>query len=308
MSEEPKIPEEQPADKNLHPDNLNVDKVSESSAEVNNNKSEPADEKPETNHPEEEINDMEIHHHPHIHHQKKWKEYLFEFLMLFLAITAGFFVENQREHFIESKREKEYVRSLCDDLKADTMVIERTIREKEWALAKLDSLATILDSSAVKQNNELVYYFERFLTKNDVFTAQDVTYRQLLNSGNFRYFKKMALYKKISGYYNLYERYNILIEAEFGNPKTLIEIESRLFDGTDLNTLYNPSGRDFYSLFKRPDRKFKLVNPDKEYLNRLKITTGATSYSVGGSIPFLGWLKGMATELLVELESEYNLE
>src|SRR5687767_10212194 len=30
---------------------------------------------------------MEIHHHPHVHHTKKWKSYLFEFLMLFLAIT-----------------------------------------------------------------------------------------------------------------------------------------------------------------------------------------------------------------------------
>ena len=34
--------------------------------------------------------EMEVHHHPHVHHSKKWKDYLFEFLMLFLAVTAGF--------------------------------------------------------------------------------------------------------------------------------------------------------------------------------------------------------------------------
>ena len=39
---------------------------------------------------------MEVHHHGHVHADKKWKEYLFQFLMLFLAITLGFFVENLR--------------------------------------------------------------------------------------------------------------------------------------------------------------------------------------------------------------------
>jgi hypothetical protein len=47
---------------------------------------------------------MEVHHSSHVQHSKKWKDYLYEFLMLFLAVTAGFFVENQREHFIENKR------------------------------------------------------------------------------------------------------------------------------------------------------------------------------------------------------------
>jgi len=28
--------------------------------------------------------DMEVHHHGHVHEKKKWKEYLFQFLMLFL--------------------------------------------------------------------------------------------------------------------------------------------------------------------------------------------------------------------------------
>jgi hypothetical protein len=28
--------------------------------------------------------EMEVHHHGHVHEKKKWKEYLFQFLMLFL--------------------------------------------------------------------------------------------------------------------------------------------------------------------------------------------------------------------------------
>ena len=51
--------------------------------------------------------DMEVHHHGHVHEKKKWKDYLFQFLMLFLAVTLGFFVENQREHYIENQRAKQ---------------------------------------------------------------------------------------------------------------------------------------------------------------------------------------------------------
>jgi len=40
---------------------------------------------------------MEVHHHPDLHHKpKKWKEYFLEFLMIFLAVTLGFFAESYR--------------------------------------------------------------------------------------------------------------------------------------------------------------------------------------------------------------------
>lgn len=45
---------------------------------------------------------MEVYHHPDIHHKKKnFKEYFFEFLMIFPALTMGFITENVREHFTE---------------------------------------------------------------------------------------------------------------------------------------------------------------------------------------------------------------
>ena len=53
---------------------------------------------------------MEVHHHPDNHHNsKKWKEYFSEFLMIFLAVTLGFFAENIREHLTNSAKEKEYI-------------------------------------------------------------------------------------------------------------------------------------------------------------------------------------------------------
>jgi hypothetical protein len=57
---------------------------------------------------------MEVHHHAHSS-RKKWTHYLWEFLMLFLAVTAGYFVENQREHYIEHKRARQYASTMLED-------------------------------------------------------------------------------------------------------------------------------------------------------------------------------------------------
>src|SRR5579872_7393572 len=61
---------------------------------------------------------MEVHHHPDVHHKrKKFKEYFFEFLMIFLAVTLGFFAENFREQISDSHHEKEYAKELYAELK-----------------------------------------------------------------------------------------------------------------------------------------------------------------------------------------------
>ena len=50
---------------------------------------------------------MEVHHHPHVE-KKKFKEYFLEFLMIFFAVTLGFFAENIRETLTERHNAKEY--------------------------------------------------------------------------------------------------------------------------------------------------------------------------------------------------------
>ena len=59
---------------------------------------------------------MEVHHHPNVE-KKKFREYFLEFLMIFLAVTMGFFAENIREYFAEKKTVKEYLENFQDELK-----------------------------------------------------------------------------------------------------------------------------------------------------------------------------------------------
>jgi hypothetical protein len=62
---------------------------------------------------------MEVHHHAHHGGKKNWKSYIWEFVMLFLAVFCGFLAEWRLEQVIENHREEEYVHSMVEDINAD---------------------------------------------------------------------------------------------------------------------------------------------------------------------------------------------
>jgi hypothetical protein len=62
---------------------------------------------------------MEVHHPHHPTHKKKWSEYIIEFMMLFAAVTLGFFAENVREHKIMIERKDQNLFYILQDLKQD---------------------------------------------------------------------------------------------------------------------------------------------------------------------------------------------
>ena len=103
---------------------------------------------------------MEIHHPHKPHHPKAWNEYIFEGLMIFVAVTLGFFAEQLRERVVETHREKEYMQSLLNDFRIDTFTLQRTIDEKRWIIAKFDSVQKILQSGELAKNNGFIYYVE----------------------------------------------------------------------------------------------------------------------------------------------------
>ncbi|MFM7015892.1 hypothetical protein, partial [Flavobacterium sp.] len=68
---------------------------------------------------------MEVHH--HAHPPKKVSEYFTEFIMLFAAVTLGFFAENLREHQIEKHREIQYLKNIHLDLERDILEIDKIV-------------------------------------------------------------------------------------------------------------------------------------------------------------------------------------
>jgi hypothetical protein len=250
---------------------------------------------------------MDIHaHHLHKAPGQKFWHYFFEFLMLFLAVTIGFFVENQREKFIENQREKEYALSLYDDLKNDTANIQRTINEKIWIGAKYDSALKIMESNRIDENNQFIYYITRYLSFNDAFTSQDVTYQQLRSSGSFRYFDNIEFYKKIAGYYNLYNRYQMYDKYGFIADDSFPELISNLFNLTDLNTIRVGGHYTFYDL-KRPADKLHPIIRNEKYIKLLEIKFASARDAAAGNIMFLNWLKTSSVDLIKEIRNEYDI-
>ena len=87
---------------------------------------------------------MEVHH--HTHHPKKISEYFTEFLMLFLAVTLGFFAENVREHQIEKEREIQLMKSMVADLNKNEILLKTQFDALTVRKISCDSLAYLLNS------------------------------------------------------------------------------------------------------------------------------------------------------------------
>jgi hypothetical protein len=133
---------------------------------------------------------MEVHHHPHVE-KKNFKEYFLEFLMIFLAVTLGFFAENIREHINESAQGKQYIQSLVEDLESDTARMNDIIQFDEVKITALNSMYQCYDTvtnnlKATSCIGELIKYSK----VNRPFILNDRTITQLANAGGYRLLKK----------------------------------------------------------------------------------------------------------------------
>lgn len=106
--------------------------------------------------------------------------------MLFLAVFAGFLAENEREHFIENNRERQYIASLIDDLKLDSSVLDRDISYRLTTEARFDTLIPLLKSANPNSSGAHIYYLARLGSRKNHWSYNDRTIQQLRNSGNFR--------------------------------------------------------------------------------------------------------------------------
>ena len=139
---------------------------------------------------------MEVHHHSH--HPKKWKEYITEFLMLFLAVSLGFMAENIREHQIEKQREIAYLKNVHEDLKLDLINIDNVFNSNTIRLQAMDTLFTIINNNTI--TNEDVYYYIRNLALRATFESSHVGLDQIKSAGGLRMVKNPEIISGIQEY------------------------------------------------------------------------------------------------------------
>jgi len=249
---------------------------------------------------------MEVHHHSPTP-GKKWAHYFWEFFMLFLAVTLGFLVENQREHYIEHKREVEYVRTMIEDLKEDTGSFKQLIQINLVANEKIDTLITLLKGKERNTFAKKIYYMARTIPLLDEDLAvQNKTFEQLKGSGGLRLIRNIQTQNKIGAYY----QNNKFIETgftpmQFENRRDLFQAFDELFDAAIMQEIMR-SPREMPTSI--PDNQFKLLSDDPKVINRF-----CTRYHVMYSTKkvtsnFAKYLSNEASELIKYLTKEYHLE
>jgi len=198
MNQEQQIPQEK-----HEPDNAGTDKDEPVGQAKSNKGSAPSQSQPSAEHQtsnlKPEITSMEVHKHPHhVTHKKKWGEYFLEFLMIFLAVTLGFFAENIRERITESHREKEFAQQLYSELKTDSTVVAEKILERKRKENSMDYVAAYFKDSVLDNLPERFYpllTMDLYLINRFAFEPKDGILSQLRNSGSLRYFKSVHLQK-----------------------------------------------------------------------------------------------------------------
>lgn len=172
---------------------------------------------------------MEVHHHTHTS-RKKWAHYFWEFLMLFLAVTLGFFVENQREHYIEHKRAKQYASFLRSDLVNDTTNLSERIRYINSGIKGLDSLIFLLKSFNPDTFAEKIYSLPTYAFPQPIFTPNNSTIEQLKSSGSLRYFRDTSIIRNFSSYDNEIQNIKTVEERNFYITESIRKFLTQFLD------------------------------------------------------------------------------
>lgn len=252
---------------------------------------------------------MEVHTHTHTSDpdshggRKKWMNYLWEFLMLFLAITLGFFVENQREHMVEHKREVQFIKSYISDLKKDVVLLDSLLRKREDRKIQIDSINYILRLPDPDIYGGQLYYYTRYLPRPYVYIPNDATIQQLKSSGNLRLIESQEIKDTILAY-----------DQQFRFMETIRIREDQLIQRifNYLNEFFDPAVFDQMNVydieFTRPSGSPKLLTKDKKKIMGL---LSELQYLRTVNLGEIGWFKkrkAQAESTLSFVQNEYHLK
>jgi hypothetical protein len=254
---------------------------------------------------------MEVHHHPHVE-KKKFKEYFLEFVMIFLAVTLGFFAEGLREHMGDKAKEKEYLSNMFEELKYDTAQYHATLN-------KINFLNPVLDSCYINVKQADKYNYVLQAKWNTPVNEVKVIYKpalptinQLKSSGNLRLIEEKAIAAKIMEYETfidgIYQDHYAGVDAA---THKIFSLEDELCDYTDFNAKLgenmkhingqlNAEGSELYDM--------PILIKDPEKLNALAnsfVNSKANNY---GYATGLNNAIKIATELLKLLNDKYHFK
>ncbi len=247
---------------------------------------------------------MEVRHHSHTA-RKKWTHYFWEFLMLFLAVTLGFFVENQREHYIEKKRENQYVAQLYKELKFDTLAFSEMSGVMQQQLKYYDSVSLLFQQQVSFTDDEFVRIARNLLEYYNPWNIS-TTFQQMKSAGSLRYIHNVDLSAALSDYYDIHIP-KLLTFFGYINEKVHTQIEPFFANHFDLSVtqFFFVSKPDTLSLPANLRYYDRTENSDLLIKNYYKLYYNGVHFICHGVIKYV---KEKAIELIKDLQKEYHLK
>lgn len=245
---------------------------------------------------------MEVHAHTHTE-RKKWKHYLWEFIMLFLAVFCGFLAEYQLEHKIEKDRERQYIRSFAEDLAIDISEIDRQMDLCSIYVNVADSLNLLLAHPQRDKFAVDIYYFLRFIHRSRPFTANDRTIVQLRNAGGMRLVSHKNVSDSMINYYKDVDFIKWLFEEQSELKRSLRPQFDKILYAQDFSKVIDERNQVI-----RPAEVLKLKPVDNDSVNSLMIIIENIKGMNKGTRFRLADLKQKAINIRKYIIEEYHLE
>ena len=252
---------------------------------------------------------MEVHAHSHTA-RKKWTHYFWEFLMLFLAVSLGFYAENLREGILHKKEVKTHMHSLIADLETDIILFDSVIDQNTYGSQMADSLIELLHSDIT--NTTDIYYAARTVTANlGYYYSNSKSFDQLKSSGLLRYIKSKVLLDSIGTYYVSFQwlaNQNDLLRLKMDEVH---KGNTRLFDSYVFKEMMNIGLTAFggrRTIINKPSMKPVLLSADVKNINTVSLNyhyySSTTKFYQRTAIT----LRNRAVRLIEIIKKEYGFE
>ncbi len=244
---------------------------------------------------------MEVHAHSHTP-RNKWTHYLWEFIMLFLAVFCGFLAEYKLEQTIEHHKEKQFIQSFIEDLKTDTATVKRNILFRKQKGEQMDSLMLLLNSQKIKGNESDLYYLGRMLVRSNRLQTADGTITQLKSSGSLRLIRNEQVVDSMMAYQKLVEIIMLNQDDDRIERRAADPLLSRIFNPFIFDKMVAIDG------IHRPDNNPTLRSYDPNLFLDLAYQIGqikGSNFSIESRMKIL---YKKANDLIALLQKEYHLE
>ena len=225
--------------------------------------------------------------------------------MIFLAVSLGFMAESLRENIGDREKERQYIVSLVNDLKADTANLNNAIDSN---IVKKDSLKALLSLSWRNLTDKdvrksLYMYTAIWVGRWYMFGSQDATMMQLKNGGGLRLIRRDHVADSIALYDNemkdVFEAGQLYREAYIAGMQAADEV-------IDYTVFNNPAYDEVWK--GAPKVLLPLVTEDKQktqvFYNKINFEIGATNNYIQNMKDRLPNM----VRLIAFLQREYDLD